>query len=306
MDKIYDVIIVGGGPGGLTAALYSSRSNLNTLILEAGLPGGQLNNTETIENYTGFESIAGYDLAQKMHQSASQFGADLVHEAVIEVKNQEGWKDVITSQATYRARAVIIATGATHKTLGIDGEERLTGRGVSYCAVCDGAFFRGKEVVVVGGGDSAVEEGTYLTQFADQLTLIHRRDQLKAQDILQERAFKQDKMNFIMQTEVVAIEGDQQVESLRLHHLDRDEYSDLQADGVFVYIGHTPNTALVKDLGICDSEGWIMTDRRMQTSQAGIFAVGDVRQTPLRQVSTAVGDGSIAGHEAYNYIQSLN
>lgn len=304
-DTTYDVIVIGAGPGGLTAALYASRSDLKTLILDSGLAGGQLNNTKKIENYTGFSSIAGVDLAQEMYQSALQFGSQFKNEAVQKLENKGDIKEVQTSKNTYQAKAVIIATGSENKKLGIPGEEEFQGRGVSYCAVCDGAFFRDKEIVVVGGGDSAVEEGTYLTQFASRVTIIHRRDQLKAQEILQDRAFKNDKVDFIWNTAVEEINGEGRVGEVQLHHLDTGERSSLATDGVFVYIGHVPNSEIFANLDITDDAGWIITDERMQTAQAGIFAIGDVRQTPLRQVATAVGDGSIAGYEAYNYIQNL-
>ncbi|MER2064611.1 MAG: FAD-dependent oxidoreductase, partial [Alkalibacterium sp.] len=202
VDKIYDVIVIGAGPGGLTAALYASRSNLKTLMLEKGIPGGQLNNTAEIENYSGFKSIKGPDLSMKMLEGATQFGAEHVYGDVQEIVDKETVKEVVTSDKTYQAKTVIISTGAEHKKLGVKGEAEFNGRGVSYCAVCDGAFFRNKHVVVVGGGDSAVEEGAYLTQFADKVTIIHRRDELRAQKILQDRAFKNDKIDFIWDTVV--------------------------------------------------------------------------------------------------------
>lgn len=304
-DKIYDVIVIGSGPGGMTAALYGSRSDLSTLIIERGAPGGQLINTAEVENYAGFKSIKGPELASNMYEGATQFGAEYTFGDVREILDGKEYKEIITSNKIFKARAVVIATGAEHKKLGIPGENELNGRGVSYCAVCDGAFFRDRPLVVVGGGDSAVEEGTYLTQFASDVTIVHRRDELRAQQILQDRAFNNDKVSFIWDSVVEEVEGENNVQGLQLRNVKTDEVSELAADGVFVYIGLLPNTNAFLDLGITDQEGWIETDEHMQTSVPGIFAVGDVRQTVLRQVATAVGDGSIAGDAAYKYVESL-
>lgn len=306
IEKIYDVVIVGSGPAGLTAALYASRSNMDTIILDAGLPGGQLNNTEEIENYTGFNSIKGVELAEKMYENATQFGAEHVFGPVENIVDKGKIKEIYTSnKKVYQAHAVIIATGAENKHLDVEGEDKLRGRGVSYCAVCDGAFFKNKELVVVGGGDSAVEEGTYLTQFAEKVTIIHRRDALRAQPIIQERAFNNDKVEFLWDSVVEEIDGDQSVNGVRVRNVKTNEVQDFDAEGVFVYVGIIPNTTMVTDLGITDEKGWISTDEHMRTSIPGIYAVGDVRQTVLRQVATAVGDGSIAGNDAFNYVQSV-
>lgn len=304
-ETIYDVLVAGAGPGGLTAALYASRSNLSTLILERGAPGGQLINTAEIENYSGFKSITGPDLAANMYEGALQFGADYQYGVIDEIIDHQTYKEVKAGDKTHYARAVIIATGAEHKKLGVPGEDTLNGRGVSYCAVCDGAFFKDKDVVVVGGGDSAVEEGTYLTQFANKVTIVHRRDALRAQKILQDRAFKNDKVDFIWDTVVEDIEGDNAVNSLQLRNTKTDEVTTFDAQGVFIYIGLVPNSQAFQSLNITDEEGWIVTDANMETAVKGIFAIGDVRKTVLRQVATAVGDGSIAGNAAFNYVESL-
>lgn len=304
-DKIYDVIVIGSGPGGMTAALYTSRSDLSTLIIERGAPGGQLINTAEVENYAGFKSIKGPELANNMYEGATQFGAEYTFGDVREIIDGKEYKEIITSNKIFKARTIVIATGAEHKKIGIPGENELNGRGVSYCAVCDGAFFRDRPLVVVGGGDSAVEEGTYLTQFASKVTIVHRRDELRAQQILQDRAFNNDKVDFIWDTVVEEIEGDNNVNALQLRNVKTGEVSELPADGVFIYIGLLPNSDAFLDLGITDQEGWIVTDDHMETSAPGIFAVGDVRQTVLRQVATAVGDGSIAGDAAYKYVESL-
>lgn len=304
-DKIYDVVVIGSGPGGMTSALYASRSNLSTLLIERGVPGGQLINTAEVENYAGFKSIKGPELANNMYEGATQFGAEYTFGDVREIVDGKEYKQIVTSNKIFKARSIILATGAEHKKLGVPGENELNGRGVSYCAVCDGAFFRDRPLVVVGGGDSAVEEGTYLTQFASEVTIVHRRDELRAQKILQDRAFSNDKMNFIWDSVIEEIEGENNVKALQLRNTKTGEVTEMSADGVFVYIGLLPNSNAFLDLGITDHEGWIVTDENMQTSVPGIFAVGDVRQTVLRQVATAVGDGSIAGDAAYKYVESL-
>lgn len=303
--NVYDVVVIGAGPGGLTAALYASRSNLSTLILEKGLPGGQMNNTAEIENYSGFKTIMGPDLSMKMYEGAKQFGAEHVYGDVKDIIDHGHEKEIVVSDKSYFAKTVIISTGAEHKKLGVKGEAELNGRGVSYCAVCDGAFFKNKHVVVVGGGDSAVEEGTYLTQFASKVTIVHRRDELRAQKILQDRAFKNEKVDFVWDSVVEEINGDQMVSGVQLKNVKTGDVSTLEADGVFIYIGLLPNSESFSGLPITNEEGWIETDAQMMTAVPGIFAVGDVRDTVLRQVATAVGDGSVAGNAAYQYVEEL-
>lgn len=304
--NIYDVIIIGSGPGGMTAALYASRANLKTLILEKGVPGGELLNTADVENYPGFASISGPDLADNMYKGAMQFGAEYAYGNVSSIEVDGDLRVVHAGKKTYYAYAVIIATGSHHRKLAVPGEEEYAGRGVSYCAVCDGAFFKGSDLVVVGGGDSAVEEGTYLTQFAQQVTVVHRRDSLRAQKILQDRAFANHKMNFSWNKVVEEIIGDgQKVTGVRVKDTQTGELSTIDAAGVFIYVGLLPVSDPFKSLGITDVEGWIPTDEQMQTSVPGVFAVGDVRQKHLRQITTAVGDGGIAGHAAYNYVETL-
>ena len=306
-EKIYDVIIVGAGPGGLTAALYASRANLSTLIIERGVPGGQMMNTAEVENYSGFSSINGPELSENMYQGAKRFGAEHIYGDIKEIIDGREYKTLISGKKEYKAKAVVIATGAEHRKLGADGEEQYNGRGVSYCAVCDGAFFRNKHLMVIGGGDSAVEEGTYLTQFADKVTIVHRRDELRAQKILQERAFKNEKVDFIWNATVETIFGDDmKVTGIKLKDTITGEFSDAPTDGVFIYVGILPNSEQFRNLGITDEEGWIKTNERMETEIPGIFAVGDVRLTPLRQIATAVGDGSLAGDNVFHYIESLN
>lgn len=304
--KIYDVMIIGAGPAGMTAAVYTSRANLSTLMLERGIPGGQMANTEEIENYPGFESILGPDISNKMFEHAKKFGAEYAYGDVKEIIDGEEYKTVIAGSKEYKARAIIITTGAEYKKLGVPGENELGGRGVSYCAVCDGAFFKQKNLVVVGGGDSAVEEGVYLTRFADKVTIVHRRDELRAQKILQDRAFANDKIDFIWNSTVSQInDKDGKVGSVTLVSTVDGSESEFVADGVFVYIGMLPLTKPFSNLGILNEEGYIETNELMETSVPGIFAAGDVRVKTLRQVVTATGDGSIAADTVQRYVEEL-
>ncbi|RBR36627.1 thioredoxin-disulfide reductase [Enterococcus cecorum] len=300
----YDCIIIGAGPAGMTAALYAARANLKTLLLERGIPGGQMNNTAEVENYPGFDSILGPDLALKMYDGINQFGVEHGYGNVVEVKDHQDYKEVITDDATYEAKVVIIATGCEHRNLEVPGEAEYSGRGVSYCAVCDGAFFRNKKLIVVGGGDSAVEEAIYLTQFADEVKIVHRRDALRAQKIIQDRAFANEKISFIWDSVVEEIKGDdQKVTGVQIKNVKTAETYEEAADGVFIYVGLLPLTQAFTSLGITDDAGWIVTDERMQTKIPGILACGDARQKHLRQITTAVGDGGIAGQQAYQYIE---
>lgn len=306
MAKKYDVIVIGAGPGGLTAGLYASRANLSVLILDRGIYGGQMNNTAEVENYPGFKSILGPDLAEKMYQGATQFGAEYAYGSVEKVEVNGDLKQVITDSETYEAPVVIIATGSQYRKLGVEGEVEYAGRGVSYCAVCDGAFFKDQPLAVIGGGDSAVEEGGYLAKLASNVNIIHRRDQLRAQKILQERAFANDKIDFTWDTVVTKINGDgQKVTSVSTHNKKTGEDGELKVNGVFIYVGIIPLSEPFKELGITDEQGWIKTDELMQTSLPGVYAIGDVRAKELRQITTAVGDGSIAGQQAFNYLESL-
>ncbi|MDV6378410.1 thioredoxin-disulfide reductase [Sporosarcina sp. GW1-11] len=305
-DKIYDVIIVGAGPAGMTAAVYTARGNMSTLMLERGVPGGQMANTEDIENYPGFETILGPDLSTKMFDHAKRFGAEYAYGDVTKIEDGREFKTVYVGDKSYKARAIILTTGAEYRKMGIPGEAELTGRGVSYCAVCDGAFFRNKEIVVIGGGDSAVEEGTYLTRFANKVTIIHRRDELRAQKIVQERAFANEKIDFIWNTTVKQVnEKDGKIGSLTLVSTEDGSEREMETEGMFVYIGLDPLTEPFKDLGILDDNGYIETNDIMETKIPGIYAAGDVREKLLRQVVTATGDGSVAAQAAQKYIEEL-
>lgn len=306
MAKEYDVIIVGAGPGGLTAALYAARANLKVLLLDRGVYGGQLNNTDAIDNYPGFTEVKGPELAEKMYQSAMKFKPDFEYGDVQSVKVENGQKLVKTDTGEYSAPVLIIASGADHKKLNVTGEEEYSGKGVSYCAVCDAAFFKDEDVAVIGGGDSAIEEGMYLAQLAKSVTVVHRRDQLRAQPTLQKQAFANKKMKFVWNAQTEAIEGDgNKITDLVYKDKETGEEKKLAVAGVFIYVGVIPQTAPFKDLGITDDYGWIETDDHMRTKVPGILALGDVRAKDLRQIANAVGDGSIAGQEAYNYLQNL-
>lgn len=305
-EQIYDVIIAGAGPAGLTAAVYASRGNLNTLMIERGIPGGQMANTEDIENYPGIEHILGPDLSTKMFDHAQKFGAKYQYGDIKEIRDDEDYKTVVVSDKEYKARTVIVTTGAQFKKLGIPGEDELTGRGVSYCAVCDGAFFKEKEIVVIGGGDSAVEEGVYLTRFASKVTIIHRRDELRAQPILQERAFSNDKIEFVWNSVVKEMnEKDGKVGSLTLVDTETGDEREFETEGVFVYIGMLPLNESVLNLGITNDEGYVLTNAEMETKVPGIFAAGDICEKMLRQIITATGDGSIAAQSAQKYIETI-
>lgn len=307
MAKEYDVIVIGAGPGGMTSALYASRANLSVLMLDRGIYGGQMNNTAEIENYPGYSSILGPDLAQNMYDGATQFGAEYGYGTVEAIEDHGSYKTVKTDSETYQAKAVILATGSEYKKLGVTGEEEFGGRGVSYCAVCDGAFFKNREVIVVGGGDSAIEEGTYLAKIASKVTVVHRRDKLRAQKVIQDRAFANDKIDFVWNTSVEEIIGDDmKVTGVKVINNETNEEKVIDASGVFIYIGILPMTESFRDLGITDEDGWILTNDKMETKVPGIYAIGDVRKKDLRQITTAVGEGGLAGQGVFNYIESLN
>lgn len=305
-EKIYDVIIAGAGPAGMTAAVYTSRANLSTLMLERGIPGGQMANTEEVENYPGYDHILGPELSTKMFEHAKKFGAEYAYGDIKEIVDGEEYKTIKAGSKEYKARAIIIATGAEYKKIGVPGEKELGGRGVSYCAVCDGAFFKGKELVVVGGGDSAVEEGVYLTRFATKVTIVHRRDELRAQKILQQRAFDNEKIDFIWNHTVKEIkEADGKVGSVILVNTSTSEEQEFSTNGVFIYIGMVPLSKPFENLGITNVNGYIETNANMETKVPGIFAAGDIREKQLRQIVTATGDGSIAAQSAQHYVEEL-
>ena len=300
---MYDTIIIGAGPAGMTAALYAARSNLKVALLERGIPGGQMNNTADIENYPGYANISGPELAEKMFEPLENLGVEHLFGLVEKIEDRGNFKEIITEDERFEAKTVIIASGANHRHLGVPGEEDFNSRGVSYCAVCDGAFFRDEDLLVVGGGDSAVEEAIFLTRFAKSVTIVHRRDELRAQKVLQDRAFANEKIRFVWDSVVESIHGDERkVTGVTFKNVKTGELSQAEFGGIFIYVGLNPVSEFATDLGITDEAGWILTDHQMKTSVAGIYAVGDVRQKDLRQITTAVGDGAIASQEAYKYL----
>lgn len=302
---MYDLAIIGGGPAGLTAGLYGARANLKTIIIEKGLYGGQMQNTLEIENYPGFQSIGGPDLSEHMYQQALAVGCEWKYGEVTKVQLEGQTKLIEVGGETIEARSVIIASGAQPRKLGVPGEKELSGRGVSYCATCDGAFYEDLDVVVVGGGDSAVEEGMFLTRYASSVTVIHRRDVLRAQPILQERAFANPKMKFIFNSEVEEIQGDKRVTGVLVRNNQDGSKQVIPCAGVFIYVGFFPNSDFLKGTGILDEWGYVVTGPDMKTSIPGVFAAGDVRNTPLRQIVSAAGDGAIAAMQAYHYLENL-
>lgn len=305
--KKYDVVVIGAGPGGMTAAMYAARANLTVAMLDRGVYGGQMNNTDDVENYPGFTSIKGPELGEKMYQGAVNAGVEFVYGDVQQVTvDQDQLKHIKTDSDELVATTVIIATGATHRQLGVPGEKEFSGKGVSYCAVCDGAFFKDKDVTVVGGGDSAISEGMYLAKLTKQVDVIHHRDKLRAQQVLQTRAFKNPKMAFTWNSTIKEIVGDDtHVTGIKIHNNQTGQDEFKKTSGIFIYVGNIPNSQVFANLQITDENGWIVTNENMETTVPGILAVGDVRQKQLRQITTAVGDGGIAGQQAYEYVEQF-
>ncbi len=305
--KQYEVAIIGGGGAGLTAAIYTSRARRSTVVFERAVTGGQIATTDAVENFPGFpDGVNGFDLGQLMVGQAEKFGAVLVYEDVTAVERAEDGAFVIhTASETYHARAVIVTAGAAYNRLGIPGESELTGKGVSWCATCDAAFFKDQDVAVVGGGDAALDEGLFVTRYARSVTLIHRRDQLRGSKILQERVFANPKFRFLWDTVVEAIEGESAVTGLRLRNLKTDESSQLNVTAIFIFIGQTPNNHLLKGLVDLDAGGHAIVDLNMRTYAPGVFAAGDLRISAARQLIAACGDGATAAISAEHYIESL-
>ncbi len=301
----YDVIVVGAGPAGLCAAMYAGRGMLKALTIERGHPGGELLNTDLIEDYIGFDSIKGWELAERMTEHAKKFGAEIVTDTVERIrKTADGWFDVLTARGkTYHAPAVILTAGGTPVKLGVPGEQEFAGRGVSYCAVCDGAFFKGEVLAVVGGGDAAVEEADYLTRYASKVYIIHRRHELRASKIIQERAFANPKIEVVWNKRVREIRGTAKgTEGVLLEDTVTGEHAMLQVGGVFIFVGFKPNTGLVEGHVKHDANGYFLTDERMMTSIPGLFAAGDVRSQLTRQITTAVGDATTAAIAVEKYL----
>ena len=306
MPDFYDMLIVGGGPAGLTAGLYGSRSNLKTIIIEKGLLGGQLLNTEVIEDYTGFEHITGIELARLMENHARKFGVEIkTIEAVESVRRVDDVFHVKTDSSEYRALTVIATAGGTAIKLGVPGEEEFAGRGVSYCAVCDGAFFNGQVITVVGGGDAAVEEANYLTRFGSKVYVVHRRNEFRAQKILQEQLLRNPRVEIIWDSVVDEIKGDKEVDRAVLKNLKTDQRREHPTQGVFIFVGFKPNTYFLEDHPAHDNSGHLITNDRMETSVPGLFSAGDLRSQMVRQITNAVGDATVAALAAEKYITHL-
>lgn len=300
----FDVAILGGGPAGLSAAIYAARGAAKTAVIDISMFGGQPSNYLELENYPALGKIGGYDMMEKFEEHADMFTIDKFPMQEIEkIDLVSDTKIIETKEMIFEAKTIIIATGAQAKKLGIPGEKEFIGRGVSYCAVCDGAFYRDKVVAVVGGGNAAVEEGCYLTKFAKKVYILHRRDQLRADKIVQERAFKNEKVEFIYDTVPVEIQGTNNVENFVVKNVKTSEIKNLKVDGVFPYIGFAPNIEHINAQVEQNESGFIVTDETMQTSVKGVFAIGDVRTTPLRQVITAAADGAVAGCFAVKYLE---
>lgn len=305
MAETYDLIIIGGGPAGLTAGIYAGRALLKTVLLEKEFLGGQAFTSIKIENYPGFpEGISGPDMSEKLGEQAQKFGVEIATGAEVAGIRDGNAKEVMTSEATYRAKAVVVASGLRPRSLDIPGEKEFVGRGVSYCATCDGAFFAGKKVIVVGGGDSAIDEGLFLTRFADKVTVVHRRDELRAARILQEKAIANPKMDFRWSSELRGIYGNTMVERVVVFDKKTRQEEEVPVDGVFMYVGNIPNTSFAEGILRLDENGYILTDEALQSSVPGIFAAGDVRHNLLKQVVVAMGEGALASVSAEKYIES--
>jgi thioredoxin reductase (NADPH) len=302
--KEYEIVIIGGGPAGLAAGLYAARARRKTVLLEKGVIGGQIALTELVENYPGIPSINGFDLAQAMLNQAESYGLEVEYAETTGIEQDGRLWLVRTAEDEYVAKAVIVTAGADYNKLGVPGEERLTGRGVSYCATCDAAFFKEQHVAVVGGGDAAMDEGLFTTRFADKVTVIHRRDKLRAGAILQERAFANPKMEFVWNTVVTEVLGEDGVTGVRLHNRETDEDSTMDLAAVFIFIGQHPNTGFLGGLVPVDEGGHAVVSEWMETELPGLYVAGDARRNSARQVVSSAGDGATAAIAAEHYISS--
>lgn len=303
-DKIYDMVIIGGGPAGMTAGIYASRALLDVVLFERGAYGGQMLTTAHLENYPGFpDGIGGFELADLMHRQAQAFNLSIEYRPVDRIRKEGNLFLLDSGAEEIRTRTVVFATGATPNKLGVPGEEKLTGRGVSYCATCDGALYRDRTVAVIGGGDSAVEEALFLTRFASTVHIVHRRDQLRAVPLTAKQALSNDRIRMEWNTVLKEVQGEEEVTGVVLEDVKTGESRVLEIDGVFIYVGITPATDSIAQLVDLDESGYVITDKNMESSVPGLFAAGDVRSGSIRQVSSAVGDGATASFHAYRYLE---
>jgi len=303
----FDLVIIGGGPAGLTAGLYAARARLNVILIEKAVPGGQVTTTDWIENYPGFpDGLSGADLVQNITQQTKRFDLNIESNEVISIDCSENVKKVSLTDRTITAYTIIIATGASPRKLGVPGEDRFYGKGVSFCATCDGPFYKDRVVATIGGGNTALQESLFLTKFASKVYLIHRRDELRATKILQERAFANDRIEIVWDSVVTSINGGlTNVENITIKNVKTEATKELQVDGCFIWVGIRPNTEFLGGCVSLDKSGFVIADSNMETSMPGVFVAGDVRNTPLRQIATAVGDAAIAAFSAEHYVANM-
>ena len=302
MENIYDVLIIGGGPGGMTAGIYAKRAGLNVAIIEKGMPGGAIVNTPEVSNYTGFTKIDGFNLATKMFEHVNSLDIPVIFEEVKTLKLSKDIKEVICYENTYETRSVILAFGASVRKLNVEGEQKLLGKGVSYCATCDGALYKGENVALVGGGNTALEDALYLSNLAKKVYLIHRRDEFRGEEYLSKQVRDKENIELVLNSVVSRVSGESKIESIEVTNKETKQTQTLIVDGLFVCIGRGPDTDIIEDDIKKDASGYIVTDEYMRTNIEGVFAIGDIRNTPLRQIVTACSDGAIAATKAFEYV----
>lgn len=302
MEKIYDVVVIGAGPGGISAAIYAKRSNLDVLLVEKGIPGGQLNQTSEVENYPGFDKIEGSELSEKMFASVKHLDIEYKRVLIKDIVKEDGLFHLAARKNTILAKSIIIASGCSPRLLEAKGENTLSGRGVSYCAICDGNFFKDQNIFVIGGGDSAIEEAAYLANIGKNVTVVHRREEFRAQPQLMTQLKSYDNVSFLTNSVVEEILGEDGVEAIKIKNVVTEEITTHETAAVFIYVGMIPNSKYLANLGVLNQHGWIETDEKMHSSVEGCFAIGDIREREKRQIVFATNDGAVAGLEAFNYV----